>query len=415
MKKISLVFLLLAIVAVFAACGHEHAFGDWVVVKEATCTQEGTRERVCECGEKETEAIPMIAHEYEEKVVSKKTCTEDGVIEKTCKFCGRKEQVVDKAEGHDFAPATVFVPKKCKVCGETEGKPLSKATKIGKEQSVDGKHSFIIESESFTGSLKEKRGNVTYSYQDKFVYAIKMTFKNLATENFERWHSDRFKDMQLLYKDDYKYEGEYWCPVDDIVPLGSDTVYLVFEVPEAMSTDTESAIYVTFTIDDTVYSFIKQKGKGADAAAETKTDTAAKTDNGNLKLGSEYTDGTNHSFVFKELNYTAKLSEKKGSTTYSFGTEGYYLALKLDLKNLQTENLEKFSSDRITDVKLTYDEQYNYEGDYWIPVDDIVPLGNGNVYIYFSVPKDVETSDGKLIANFTIDGTVYTVDCRAVA
>ena len=43
---------------------HEHAFGQWTVTKEATCTEDGSRERVCECGEKETEVIAALGHDY---------------------------------------------------------------------------------------------------------------------------------------------------------------------------------------------------------------------------------------------------------------------------------------------------------------------------------------------------------------
>ncbi len=38
----------------------EHSFGEWKVVKEATYTEKGLKERVCSCGEKETEEIPML-------------------------------------------------------------------------------------------------------------------------------------------------------------------------------------------------------------------------------------------------------------------------------------------------------------------------------------------------------------------
>lgn len=37
---------------------HTHSFGAWTVVSEATCTADGRKERVCTCGEKETESIP---------------------------------------------------------------------------------------------------------------------------------------------------------------------------------------------------------------------------------------------------------------------------------------------------------------------------------------------------------------------
>ncbi|MBR2350963.1 MAG: leucine-rich repeat domain-containing protein, partial [Clostridia bacterium] len=63
-KKI-LSFLALAIVLVtcLAACdgpfNHVHQFCDWAVVKEATETEEGLKERTCACGEKEIDSIPM--------------------------------------------------------------------------------------------------------------------------------------------------------------------------------------------------------------------------------------------------------------------------------------------------------------------------------------------------------------------
>ena len=42
---------------VVAALGH--SFGDWVITKEATTTEEGLKERFCACGAKETEVIPV--------------------------------------------------------------------------------------------------------------------------------------------------------------------------------------------------------------------------------------------------------------------------------------------------------------------------------------------------------------------
>ena len=43
---------------------HEHAFGEWTVTREVTCTEDGSRERVCECGEKETEVIAALGHDF---------------------------------------------------------------------------------------------------------------------------------------------------------------------------------------------------------------------------------------------------------------------------------------------------------------------------------------------------------------
>ena len=53
---------------------HTHTYGTWVTVKEASCTSEGSRTRVCFCGETETEAIAIIEHSYTNGVC--KTCNQ---------------------------------------------------------------------------------------------------------------------------------------------------------------------------------------------------------------------------------------------------------------------------------------------------------------------------------------------------
>lgn len=70
MKRTTLVILLLAMLVVscfaFTAC-HEHEFGDWTVTKQPTCTQAGSKERVCECGKKQREVIDTIGpHGFQE-------------------------------------------------------------------------------------------------------------------------------------------------------------------------------------------------------------------------------------------------------------------------------------------------------------------------------------------------------------
>ena len=81
---------------------HEHVFGEWTVTKEATCTEAGERERVCECGEKETEAIPALGHDYKETDRVAATCEEAGKIVYTCANCGDvKEEAIDPL-GHDW-------------------------------------------------------------------------------------------------------------------------------------------------------------------------------------------------------------------------------------------------------------------------------------------------------------------------
>ena len=46
------------------ACTHVHEYGDWITEREAACTQEGVRYRVCyTCGERQMQMLP-VCHEY---------------------------------------------------------------------------------------------------------------------------------------------------------------------------------------------------------------------------------------------------------------------------------------------------------------------------------------------------------------
>ena len=64
-------------------------FGDWKVIKNATCDEEGLEERVCSvCGEKETKVIPKLEHNWVEISRKEPTATEDGYIEYKCTVCG---------------------------------------------------------------------------------------------------------------------------------------------------------------------------------------------------------------------------------------------------------------------------------------------------------------------------------------
>ena len=87
---------------------HTHRFGEWTVTKDATCTEEGSRERVCECGVKETEVIAALGHTEETIPGKAATCTETGLTEgKKCSVCGETlvAQEVIPALGHSAAEA----------------------------------------------------------------------------------------------------------------------------------------------------------------------------------------------------------------------------------------------------------------------------------------------------------------------
>ena len=59
----------------------DHSFGDWVTVKNPTVTEQGTKERYCACGAKETDSIPMLKASEGLKFTSKGdgTCYISGI------------------------------------------------------------------------------------------------------------------------------------------------------------------------------------------------------------------------------------------------------------------------------------------------------------------------------------------------
>lgn len=93
-----------------------HSFGEWMVVKVATVDEEGLKERVCSCGEKETEMIAKLDHIHsfgDWVVVKVATEEETGLKERAC-TCGEIEnEEIEKLEHvHNY------VDNVCK-CGST--------------------------------------------------------------------------------------------------------------------------------------------------------------------------------------------------------------------------------------------------------------------------------------------------------
>ena len=69
-------------------CSHD--WSKWKVTKEATCTENGKRERTCKiCGKKQTETIKATGHSWNKwKVTKEATCVDKGSRTRTCKVCG---------------------------------------------------------------------------------------------------------------------------------------------------------------------------------------------------------------------------------------------------------------------------------------------------------------------------------------
>lgn len=103
-----------------AVCAH--SFGDWQVVSPATCTADGSRQRVCtRCAAVEVQMLPATGHKFGEWTTTKEpTCTETGTEKRICTVCSKEETRVIAALGH--TPGTEMLADKddhwnvCKVC-----------------------------------------------------------------------------------------------------------------------------------------------------------------------------------------------------------------------------------------------------------------------------------------------------------
>ena len=83
----------------------EHEFGDWEVIEEADCLNEGLQVRYCDvCGFSEEQVIPTNDEhdwsEWEPADENPPTCTENGTEERECYRCGDTETRTVEAYGH---------------------------------------------------------------------------------------------------------------------------------------------------------------------------------------------------------------------------------------------------------------------------------------------------------------------------
>ncbi len=111
----------------------DHNFDSGTITKAATCTAEGEMTYTCACGKTHTKPIPMIAHDYEEKVTAP-TCEEPGYTSHTCTQCGAS--YVDSytaPTNHHYGKGVVTKAATCTAegemtytctCGKTHTEPI---------------------------------------------------------------------------------------------------------------------------------------------------------------------------------------------------------------------------------------------------------------------------------------------------
>ncbi len=136
MKKLVVILIALSALFLFACAqsagaqkpapapstAHVHNFSDWVVLKQPTCTEEGTRQRSCTCGEVQTIAVPLAEHTQGEWITDiEPDCTETGTNHLVCAVCGKTLKHGElPAKGHTMGSWITDKEPTCKEEGQME-------------------------------------------------------------------------------------------------------------------------------------------------------------------------------------------------------------------------------------------------------------------------------------------------------
>ena len=153
MKKIVNITLCLLLISFlclmfFVSCkSHDHKFGEWSVILEPTCSEEGKQERTCECGEKETEAIAPLPHtesEWVEEVAA--TVMKKGFQTSYCTVCHAPlARVIPRIVTEDLAYKVNPDGKTCTVTGRRSWV----GTELGIPEEIDGYKVTAIADDAF--------------------------------------------------------------------------------------------------------------------------------------------------------------------------------------------------------------------------------------------------------------------------
>ena len=140
-KLLAVFVLMLILTCALASCAeeapkeHVHAFSDWRIGENATCTQNGHYVRTCECGELETRAIVSIGHVFGEwQQVSESTCAVAGVEKRVC-ACGEEETNSLPLTEHTVM-TNQAVAATCTTDGLTEGTSCANCGTVFEAQEV---------------------------------------------------------------------------------------------------------------------------------------------------------------------------------------------------------------------------------------------------------------------------------------
>ena len=214
-----------------------HTFGDWEITEDATCTEKGSKIRVCSvCEYEEVEEIPALGHDIADDdwfVDYNATCVDDGRMAAYCARCGEFVYKTIPATGnHDFSdwkttkPATCTATgtktRTCSVCGKVETQTIAKTA-----------HKYVntVVKPTYTaqGYTLHKCSVCGASYKDN--YTAKLTIANMSgfkakSKSYNSITLQWNKNTSATGYELQKWNGKKWVALTKITK-NSTTTYTV--------------------------------------------------------------------------------------------------------------------------------------------------------------------------------------------
>ncbi len=173
--------------------GDTHVYGDWYTVKEATCAESGTKERICVCGTKENTEIPKSGHDYVTVSKTDSSLWLEGVEEKKCSKCNGTDSTVYEI----VDPSTLDIP--VVYISDLAGAEISLADLKKSDGEITVKYEYVSNDDSidsFEGFSEIKIQGATSSSYPK---------KNFTVKLFEDEQLDKKMKVNLGWGKENKY------------------------------------------------------------------------------------------------------------------------------------------------------------------------------------------------------------------